>query len=159
VAVTRLITIALACALAVLGVAFVLERRSAPATVAHTCSPPDRQFLAVAHSNMTQLGFWSDQLGRGEAAPSDVAHEALAEAVQIGATQPVDPTLAGVRTLLEGVLDEYGAAIEARAAGRAGDAHMRRSWLLAAEVQDQLAAVQPQLAPLGCDVSPLLGSA
>lgn len=156
VAVRRMITIALASAIAVLALTFALGRRSAPAAIRHTCAPPDRQFLVAAHSNMAQLAFWSDQLAHGGATPSLVVSQARDEAEQVAAIHPVDPTLQGVRTLIDGVLQEYGNAIRAKAHGRSGDLHMRRSWRLAAEVQVLLGAVQPQLGSLGCDVTPLL---
>ena len=152
-----MITIALASALAVLCVALVLGRAAATASVPHTCSATDRQFLATAHSNIAQLGFWSDQLTHGWAQPADVASQVLSEAQQVAATAPTDPTLKGVRILVDGVLQEYGNAILAKAHGKPGDAHMRRSWQLAAEVQVLLSAARQPLSALGCDVSPLIG--
>lgn len=154
---TRVIVISLACAVAVFGAAVAFGSTPADA-VAHSCSAPDRQFLQTAVENMSQLAFWSGQLSSGDALPAVVSKQAFSEAQQVAVTKPLDPTLAGVRTLLDGMLQEYGNAIRAHVHGRTGDAHMRRSWRLAAEIRDQLQAARGPLATLGCDPGPLLGA-
>ncbi|HET7568633.1 MAG TPA: hypothetical protein VFJ91_11610 [Gaiellaceae bacterium] len=154
---TRVIVVSLACAVLVLGAALAFG--STPAgSVAHSCSPPDRQFLQTASSNMSQLAFWSSQLSSGDATPVVVSKQAFSEAQQVAITKPLDPTFGGVRDLLDGMLREYGNAIRAQAHGRSGNAHMRRSWRLAAEIRDQLQAARGPLANLGCDPGPLLGA-
>lgn len=107
---------------------------------------------------MAQLSFWSTQLSSGDATPVVVSRQAFSEARQVTITKPLDPTLGGLRDLLGGMLEEYGNAIRAHAHGRSGDAHMRRSWRLAAEIRDQLEVARGPLAALGCDPGPLLGA-
>ncbi len=152
-----LIPIALACTLAVLGGAFALDTAHAGPSTRHTCSAPDRQFLQTVDANMTQLGFWSQQLGSGQIAPGVVVRQAFSEAAQIGATFPTDPTLFRARGMLRVMLQEYGRAIRARSGGSgAAGRHMGLSWQLAGDVHELLAAARPQLAALGCDPQPLL---
>lgn len=152
----RLVSISLCCAIVVLGGAFVVGTATSYPTLAHTCSAPDRQFLQTVGSNMTQLGFWSDQLAAGQVGEAVVVRQAFAEAAQVGATNPTDPTLFRARGMLRVMFSEYGRAIRARGHGADGSAHLDLSWHLAGDVHDLLAAAQPQLASLGCDPAPLL---
>lgn len=154
---TRVIVVSLACAVIVLGAATAFGSTPGGA-VAHSCSAPDRQFLQVASDTMGQLGFWSSQLSSGDATPAVVSQQAFSEERQVAVTKPADPTLGGVRILLDGMLDDYATAIRAHARGLSGDARMRRSWRLAGEIRDQLESARGTLADLGCDPGALLGA-
>jgi hypothetical protein len=156
----RLIPFALGSAIVVLGGAFVLGHGTASRSPAikHSCSAADRQFLQTVSSNMTQLSFWSDQLSSGGTAPSVVIKQANAEAAQIAATRPSDPTFHRAQGMLRIMLTEYGRAIQAKAHGHSGGRHMGLSWQFAYDVHDLLAGAQPQLAPLGCDPAPLFAT-
>lgn len=160
-AIRRLIPTILLCTVIVFGGTFLLaatRTTTAHGAVRHTCSAPDRQFLQTVSMNMTELGFWSDQLASGETPPGEVVRQAFAEAAQVAATRPIDPTLARAQGMLRVMFQEYGRAIRAKLHGRLGGAHMGRSWRLAYDVHDVLAEAQPQLAGLGCDPAPLIGS-
>jgi hypothetical protein len=161
VAIRRLIPTILLCTVLVLGGTFLLGTTTAPTAqgaVRHTCSAPDRQFLQTVSMNMTELGFWSDQLASGETPAAEVVRQAFAEAAQVTATRPVDPTLARAQGMLRVMFQEYGRAIRAKMHGRPGGTHMGLSWRLAYDVHDVLADARPALAKLGCDPAPLIGT-
>jgi hypothetical protein len=155
----RLILATLACAAVVFGATFLVGIGRAQAGqrhVTHTCSAADRQFLKTVSSNMTQLAFWSDSLVQNETGPGVVVKQARAEAAQVDATRPTDPTLEETRGLLRGMFMAYARAIAAKMhAGNAG-VPMRTAYVLANGVHDRLAAAQPALASLGCDPAILL---
>jgi hypothetical protein len=143
----------------VLGASFLLgSGRAQAGKVTHTCSAPDKQFLNTVRDNMTQLSYWSDSLVNHDVAPRIVVQQARAEAAQIDATSPTDPTLSTTRSLLRTMLLQYGAAIYAKFHNGDAGVHMQLSYTLANQVHDQLVAAQPGLAAQGCDVAPLFES-
>jgi hypothetical protein len=147
----------LVCALVVLAGAVALTNATEPSrrSVRHVCSAADRQFVQTVGSNMTQLSFWSGQLASGETPPGVVVRQAFAEAAQVAATRPEDPTFVRAQGMLRVMFQEYGRAIRARMHGRPGGTHMGISLRLAYDVHDVLAEAQSELAPLGCDPEPL----
>ena len=156
----RLIAATLVCASVVLGVSFLMGsgRASPRASAAHTCSAADKQFLTTVSSNMTQLGYWSDSLLSGDATPALVIRQTNAESRQVGATDPTDISLLTARSLLRKMFLEYGAAVHAKALGSAPGKHVQMAYTLANGVHDLLVDAQPQMAAMGCNVTPLLGA-
>jgi hypothetical protein len=156
----RLTAATLVCAGLVLGVSVLLgtgrAQASSAASVKHVCSMADRQFLQVARDNMTQLGYWGDELVSGDATPAVVIKQSRSESDQIAATRPTDPSLGTARSLLRKMFLEYGAAVRAKALGSSPGVHVQTAYTLANAVHDLLVAAQPALAPQGCDVTPLL---
>jgi hypothetical protein len=124
----------------------------------HTCSAADKQFLQTVQSNMTQLGYWSDSLLSGDATPAEVIKQTVSESRQIGATSPTDQSLMTARSLLRKMFLEYGAAVHAKALGNRPGKHVQLAYTLANGVHDLLVDAQPQMASMGCDVTPLLGA-
>jgi hypothetical protein len=155
----RLIAATLACAVVVFGATFLVGSGRAQAgqrQVTHTCSAPDRQFLNTVSSNMTQLAYWSDALVQNDVSPGVVVKQVRAEAAQVEATRPTDPTLEQTRGLLRSMLMSYARAIVAKTHGGNAGAPMRTAYMLANGVHDLLAAAQPDLAARGCDPAVLL---
>jgi hypothetical protein len=155
----RLIAATLACAAVVFGVTFLFGSGRAQAgqrQVTHTCSAADRQFLDTVSANMFQLAYWSDALVQDDVAPGVVVKQARAEAAQVDATRPTDPTFEQARGLLRGMLTAYARAIAAKMHGGNAGAPMRTAYLLANAVHDLLAGAQPELAARGCDPALLL---
>ena len=155
----RLIAATLACAAVVFGATFLVGSGRAQAgqrQVTHTCSAPDHQFLNTVSSNMTQLAFWSDSLVQNETGPGIVVKQARAEAAQVDATRPTDPTFEQTRGLLRSMFVAYARAIHAKYHGGNAGVPMRTAYMLANGVHDLLAAAQPELASRGCDPAMLL---
>ena len=155
----RLIAATLACAAVVLVATFLVGSGRAQAgqrQVTHTCSAPDRQFLNTVSSNMTQLSYWSDSLVHNDVAPGVVIRQARAEAAQIDATRPTDPSFEQARGLLRSMLTAYAHAIAAKTHGGNAGAPMHTAYTLANSVHDLLTAAQPDLASRGCDPAVLL---
>jgi hypothetical protein len=155
----RLIAATLACAAVVFGATFLVGSGRAQAgqrQVTHTCSAPDRQFLNTVSSNMTQLAYWSDALVQNDVAPGVVVKQARAEAAQVDATRPTDPTLEQTRGLLHAMFSAYARAIAAKMHGGNAGVPMRTAYVLANAVHDLLAGAQPELAARGCDPAVLL---
>lgn len=147
------------CAAVVFGATFLVGSGRAQAgqrQVTHTCSAPDRQFLDTVSSNMMQLGYWSDSLVHDDVAPGVVVKQARAEAAQVDATRPTDPTFEQTRGLLRSMFTAYARAIAAKMHGGNAGAPMRTAYVLANAVHDLLAAAQPALASRGCDPAMLL---
>src|SRR3954471_19656819 len=148
VAFRRLIAATLVCASVVLGISFpVGSGHAAPTqqggTGAHTCSITDKQFLVTVRSNMTQLGYWSDQLLSGEATPALVIKQSLSEARQIDATLPSDRSMLTARSLVRKMFLEYAAAVHAKARGMSPGKHVRTAYTLANNVHELLVQAQP----------------
>ena len=122
----------------------------------HTCSAPDKQFLQTVQMNMTQLEYWSGELGDQDVAPSVVVQQARSEADQVDATRPMDPTLAMTRKLLRTMFREYAQAVYAKFHHGNAGVHMQLAYTLANTVHDELVGAQRPLASMGCDVTPLL---
>jgi hypothetical protein len=157
----RLTAATLVCSSLVLGVSMLIgagHASAGPASQKHTCSAADKQFLQTVQSNMTQLGYWSDSLLSGDATPAVVIRQTRAESRQIGATSPTDISLLTARSLLRKMFLEYGDAVHAKALGDAPGKHVQTAYTLANGVHDLLVDAQPQMAGMGCDVTPLLGA-
>jgi len=155
----RFIVVTFTCAVVVFGATFLVGNSRAQAgdrQVTHTCSAPDHQFLNTVSSNMTQLSFWSDSLVQNETGPGVVVKQARAEAAQVEATRPTDPTFEQTRGLLQRMFIAYARAIHAKFNGGNAGVPMRTAYLLANGVHDLLAAAQPDLASRGCDPAILL---
>ena len=155
----RLLAATLACASIVLGLSFLMgsgKAASSPAGGAHTCSAADKQFLLTVQSNMQQLSYWSDSLATGDAAPVVVIKQARAEAAQVWASTPTDPSLLTSRSLLRKMFLEYGLAVRAKALGASPGAHVRTTYQLANDVHELLAQAQPGMTAKGCNLVPLL---
>jgi hypothetical protein len=155
----RLIFATATCAVLVLGATFLVGSGRAQAgqrQVTHTCSATDKQFIQTVRSNMTQLAYWSDSLLHEDVAPGIVVKQAKAEAAQIDATRPSDPTLEQTRGLLRSMFTAYAHAVYAKThRGNAG-VPMHSAYTLANNVHYLLADAQPQLAARGCDPAILL---
>jgi hypothetical protein len=154
----RRLTIAtFVCSAAVLGVSYFLSNGHAQAArITHTCSAADKQFIDTVSSNMTQLTYWSDSLVSDDVDPPTVVHQARAEADQIDATRPTDPTFGQARPLLKGMFVQYAKAVDAKYSGGDAGVYMGLSYTLANEVHDLLVKAQPALAAKGCDPTRLL---
>jgi len=107
---------------------------------------------------MTQLEYWSGELGAQDVAPGVVVQQARSEADQVDATGPTDPTLAMTRKLLRTMFQEYARAVYAKFHHGNAGVHMQLAYTLANTVHDQLVGAQSPLAAKGCDVAPLLSS-
>jgi hypothetical protein len=126
------------------------------ATVAHTCSATDRQFIARTELSMTALGVWGDDYRRGEATEAEVIAEARRAATRVQTLNPSDPALRKTKTLMAGMLTEYGRAMLAKSKQKDAAPHMYRAYGLANFAHDVLVDAEPELRRRGCDVSSLL---
>jgi hypothetical protein len=155
----RLIFATATCGVVVFGATFLVGSGRAQAgqrQVTHTCSATDKQFIQTVRSNLTQLAYWSDALLHDDVAPGIVVKQAKAEAAQIDATRPGDPTLEQTRGLLRSMFTAYAHAVYAKThRGNAG-IPMHTAYTLANSVHFLLADAQPQLAARGCDPTVLL---
>lgn len=131
-------------------------QRAQSATVQHTCSATDRQFINTTELNMTALGAWSDDYRAGEATAKDVITEAEKAAVRVEKLQPSDPSLQKTKTLVAGMLTEYGRAMTAKTKKKDAAPHMYRAYGLANFAHDVLVEAAPELHKRGCDISGLL---
>jgi hypothetical protein len=155
----RLIFVTAISGVVVFGATFVVGSGRAQAgqrQVTHTCSATDKQFIQTVRSNMTQLAYWSDALLHDDVAPGVVVKQAKAEAEQIEATRPSDPTLDQTRGLLHSMFNAYAHAVHAKTHGGNAGAPMHTAYTLANSVHDLLAWAQPDLAARGCDLASLL---
>jgi hypothetical protein len=155
----RLIAATSVCAVVVFGATFLVGSGRAQAgqrQVTHTCSATDKQFILTVRTNMTQLAYWSDALLKADVEPKVVIKQAKAEADQIAATRPSDPTLEQTRGLLRSMFTAYGHAVAAKVHGGNAGVPMHTSYTLANSVHDLLSAAQPELAARGCDPAILL---
>jgi hypothetical protein len=155
----RFMVVTFTSSVVVFGTTFIVGSSRAQAgqkQVTHTCSVLDRQFLDTVSSNMTQLTYWSDALVANDVEPAVVVKQARAEARQVGATAPTDPTLEQTRGLLRSMFTAYARAIYAKTHGGNAGVPMRTAYMLANGVHDLLAAAQPDLAGRGCDPTMLL---
>ena len=145
-------------ALALLGLIFLAPRGQASGQIRrkHTCSAVDKQFIETTKLNMTILGYWSQSLVGGDAEPSQVVSQARSVTRQIHVTSPTDPSLQQAKVVLEAMLVEYTAAVQAEIRGRSAGKHMMKAYGLANSAHDILTDAQPQLTALGCEVAPLL---
>ena len=130
--------------------------RARSATVQHTCSATDKQFISTTELSMTALGIWGDDYRRGEATEAEVIAEARRATVRVETLNPSDPALRKTKTLMAGMLAEYGRAMVAKAKKKDAAPHMYRAYGLANFAYDVLADAEPELRRRGCDVSALL---
>ena len=124
------------------------------ATVEHTCSAADRQFIAKTELNMTALGIWSEDYRRGEATAAEVVAEAGRAARRVETLQPSDPSLRQVKIYVAGMFTEYARGLAAKRKNAAR--HVYRAYGFANFAHDVLAEAAPALRRRGCDVSSLL---
>ena len=132
------------------------EGRARSATIEHTCSPTDRQFIAKAELNMIALGTWGDDYREGVASEAEVVAEARLAAERVGRLNPSDPSLQRTKILVAGMLAEYGRAMAAKGKEKKSAPHMYRAYGLANFAHDVLTDAAPELRRRGCDVSSLL---
>ena len=139
--------------------AAVLLTSGAPgrsATVEHTCSATDKQFISKTELSMTALGVWGDEYRRGEATEAEVIAEARRATARVETLNPSDPALRKTKTFMAGMLTEYGRAMVAKSKQRDASTHMYRAYGLANFAHDTLVDAEPELRRRGCDVSSLL---
>lgn len=130
--------------------------RARSATVAHTCSATDRQFISKVELNMTALGAWGDDYRRGDVTEDEVVAEAVRAAKRVEKLNPSDPSLKQAKVLVAGVFTEYGRGMRAKAKKRDAAPHMYRAYGLANFAFDVLSEAEPGLRSRGCNVSGLL---
>jgi hypothetical protein len=130
--------------------------RARSATVEHTCSATDRQFINKTELNLTALGIWSEDYRRGEATALEVVREARRAAKRVDVMRPTDPALQTTKPLIAGMLTEYGRGMAAKARQRDAAEHVMRAYGLANFAHEVLADAEVGLRRAGCDVSPLL---
>jgi outer membrane murein-binding lipoprotein Lpp len=157
----RFMVVTFTLSVVVFGTTFIVGSSRAQAgqkQVTHTCSAPDHQFLNTVSSNMQQLTYWSDSLVQDDVEPAVVIKQAKAEAAQVDATRPTDPTFEQTRGLLRSMFTAYARAIYAKTHGGNAGVPMRSAYMLANGVHDLLAGAQADLAARGCDPTVLLRS-
>jgi hypothetical protein len=130
--------------------------RARSATVKHTCSVTDKQFIAKTELDMTSLGSWGEDYRAGEATEAEVIAEARKAAKRVGSLSPSDPSLQKTKLLVAGMFTEYGRAMWAKAKKKDAAPHMYRAYGLANFAHDVLTDAKPELLRRGCDVSSLL---
>jgi hypothetical protein len=143
----------------VLGLTFFMgsgQAASSPRGGVHTCSAADKQFLLTVDSNMQLLSYWSDSFTSGDATPGVVIKQARAEAAQVWASTPTDPSLLTARSLLRKMFLEYGMAVKSKAMGGSPGTHVQTAYQLANDVHELLVQAQPGMTQKGCDLAPLL---
>ncbi|MBA3384002.1 MAG: hypothetical protein H0T20_05030 [Actinobacteria bacterium] len=126
------------------------------ATVEHTCSATDKQFISTTELSMTALGIWGDDYRRGEATEAEVIAEARRAKRRVETLNPSDPALRNAKTLMAGMLAEYGRAMLAKSKQKDAGPNMYRAYGLANFANDVLVEAAPELRRRGCDVSSLL---
>jgi hypothetical protein len=126
------------------------------ATVVHTCSATDRQFISTAQVNMAALDLWSDQYLHGGARAGEVVKEARDAATIVEQTNPSDPSLTQTKYLMNAMFTEYAAAVLAKQHHREPGQHIYRAYGFANFAHDILVQAQPDLKKRGCDVGDLL---
>jgi hypothetical protein len=148
----------IAAGLALFGAVILLSGggRARSATIEHTCSASDRQFINTTQLNMTALGAWSDDYRAGEATAAQVISEARKAATRVQKLEPSDPSLQKTKSLVAGMLTEYGRAMTAKTKERDAAPHMYRAYGLANFAHDVLTDAAPELHKRGCDISGLL---
>jgi hypothetical protein len=130
--------------------------RAQSATIEHTCSATDRQFISSTELNMTSLGAWGEDYRRGDVTEDDVVVEAEKAATRVERLNPSDPSLKKTKLLLAGMFTEYGRAMRAKSRKKDAAPHMYRAYGLANFAFDVLSDAEPELRSRGCDVSGLL---
>ena len=130
--------------------------RARSATVDHTCSATDRQFISKTELNMTALGAWGDDYRRGDVTEQEVVAEASKAATRVERLNPSDPSLKKAKLLIAGMFTEYGRAMRAKRKAKDAAPHMYRAYGLANFAFDVLSDAEPELRRRGCDVSGLL---
>jgi hypothetical protein len=126
------------------------------ASVSHTCSVTDRQFMNVAQLNMAALGSMSEDYLHGDAKPTEVIDQTKMAIAGMANTNPSDPSLSKTRAIMRAMFVEYARAIRAHAKHRNPGKYIYRAYGLANFAHDVLSDAQPGLMKRGCDVTPLL---
>jgi len=130
--------------------------RARSATVRHTCSATDKQFIQKTELDMTALGIWSEDYRDGVATEEEVVAEAKKAVRRVTALEPSDPSLQKTKLLIAGMLTEYSRAMYAKAKEKDAAPHVYRAYGLANFANDVLSDAAPELRRRGCDVSSLL---
>ena len=130
--------------------------RARSATVRHTCSATDKQFIQKTELDMTALGIWSEDYRDGVATEEEVVAEAKKAVRRVTALEPSDPSLQKTKVLIAGMLTEYSRAMYAKAKEKDAAPHVYRAYGLANFANDVLSDAAPELRRRGCDVSSLL---
>jgi len=130
--------------------------RARSATVRHTCSATDKQFIQKTELDMTALGIWSEDYRDGVATEEEVVAEARKAVRRVAALDPSDPSLQKTKLLIAGMLTEYSRAMYAKAKEKDAAPHVYRAYGLANFANDVLSDAAPELRRRGCDVSSLL---
>ena len=126
------------------------------ATVEHTCSATDKQFISNTQLSMTALGVWGDDYRNGEATEAELIAEARRATVRVETLNPSDPALRKTKTFMAAMLAEYERAMVAKSKQKDASSHMYRAYGLANFAHDVLVDAEPELRRRGCDVSSLL---
>lgn len=149
----------IAAGLLVAAAALVAGGRAEPARtsgVTHICGALDKQFIRAAVLSNTSV----ELLGRDYIGGDISARDALAQtreaALGLRLTNPRDPSLKLTRSLMHGMVVEYGRAIRARWKGGDAGSHMYRSYSLANYAHEVLTDAEPALARQGCPLAELL---
>ena len=145
-----------AAGLVIVAVVLVAGGRAEPARTAHSCTVLDKQFISLAVLSNTSLTLLGDGYLSGDVGPKDAIAETRADAARLQLTHPNDASLKAAKTMMRGMIIEYGRAIRARWKGGDTGAHMYRSYSLANYVHQVLADAQPVLVKQGCSVAELL---
>jgi hypothetical protein len=148
-----------AAGLLVAAVALVAGGRAQPArtsNVIHVCGALDRQFIRAAVLSNTSIELLGQDYVVGDLSPSEALSQTRDAALGLRLTKPRDPSLKLTRSLLHGMVVEYGRAIRARWKGGDAGMHIFRSYSLANYAHDVLADAEPQLAKRGCPPGELL---
>jgi len=130
--------------------------RADGASLEHTCSATDRQFIRVAALNIVGVGMTGDSYRSGDSSAKRVVAEARAAAARVDRLQPRDPSLVETREMLAVMFTEYARAMAARANDRPAGRHMYRAYQVANFAHAVLVDAEPELRRRGCDVSGLL---
>ena len=148
-----------AAGLVVAAVALVAGGRAEPARtsgVSHVCGALDKQFIRAAAISNASVELLGHDFVVGDLSAPDALSQTREAALGIRLTEPRDPSLKLTRTLMHGMVVEYGRAIHARWKGGNASAHMYRSYSLANYAHDVLIEAEPALSHEGCSLAELL---
>jgi hypothetical protein len=123
---------------------------------AHSCGAADKRFITTASTNMTALGIWAAGYKSGDIQSDQIVEEARDAAKRVGYVRPNDPSLREAQQLIVPMFTEYGEAVRLYSKGKDAGERMYRAYGLANFAREVLLEAEPELAPRGCDVAPLL---
>ena len=146
-----------AAGLVLAAVVLVAGGRAEPAHTSHLCSAQDKEFINAAALSTTALTLLGEDYQAGRLSPKLAIAQTRNAELGIRNTDPRDRSLTLARTLMRGMMVEYGRAVRAQWKGT-GDAssHMYRSYSLANYAHEVLVDAEPALDGLGCSVAGLL---